>query len=276
MNHRKTVDIGELSRLYSQEGQPIEVLARYFGCSATTIRRRLQEAGVQIRLRGPKPVYRSTSTDPVWSANIAYVVGILATDGNLSRDGRHITITSKDKQLLETVCACLGLAIKITRAANGQGTLYHRLEWSDTRFYKWLSATGLSPAKSLSLGHVDVPDEYFLDFVRGCIDGDGSILVYTDRYHKHKGYVYTRLRVTLASASCAFLTWMQASIQRMIGIRGSLSAMNRDQRAALWVLKYAKQESLQLLNWIYPTPDVPCLARKRHKANRFLLNQASP
>ena len=67
--------------------------------------------------------------------------------------------------------------------------------WYDRSLYEWLFEIGLTPAKSLTLRPVSVPDEYFADFFRGCIDGDGTILIYTDRYHARKceRYVYERL-----------------------------------------------------------------------------------
>jgi hypothetical protein len=60
--------------------------------------------------------------------------------------------------------------------------------------YDALLTIGLTPAKSLTLGPLAIPDDYFPDFFRGCIDGDGSVLVYTDRYHaaKNERYVYRR------------------------------------------------------------------------------------
>ena len=48
-----------------------------------------------------------------WSTELAYIVGLLATDGNLSSDGRHINFTSKDVQLLKTFKKCLKLKNKI-------------------------------------------------------------------------------------------------------------------------------------------------------------------
>ena len=38
----------------------------------------------------------------VWTPQLAYAVGLLVTDGNLSPDGRHICMRSSDKNLLET------------------------------------------------------------------------------------------------------------------------------------------------------------------------------
>ena len=36
-----------------------------------------------------------------WSANFAYAIGLLTTDGNLSKDKRHISLTSKDLEQIE-------------------------------------------------------------------------------------------------------------------------------------------------------------------------------
>ena len=49
--------------------------------------------------RGPKPK-KKISTN--WSAELAYAVGLIATDGCLSKDKRHIDFTSKDKELIKT------------------------------------------------------------------------------------------------------------------------------------------------------------------------------
>jgi len=48
----------------------------------------------------------------------------------------------------------------------------------------------------------------------GCLDSDGSVLVYTDAYHaaRRPQYVYERLYVSLVSASRRFLDWIKASI----------------------------------------------------------------
>ncbi|MFZ3020148.1 MAG: hypothetical protein WA051_01335 [Minisyncoccia bacterium] len=44
-------------------------------------------------LRGPKP---KGKVNVRWSANFAYAIGLLVTDGNLSPDGRHISFVSRD------------------------------------------------------------------------------------------------------------------------------------------------------------------------------------
>ena len=49
---RPPVPAGELRRLYEEERWTLQELARAFGCSLRTVRRWLDEAGVQVRARG--------------------------------------------------------------------------------------------------------------------------------------------------------------------------------------------------------------------------------
>ena len=54
-----------------------------------------------------------------WSPEFAYAIGLLVTDGSLSKDGRHINFSSKDLDLIETFMACLQLKNKISRKGSG-------------------------------------------------------------------------------------------------------------------------------------------------------------
>lgn len=270
MNLRRTIEADELKRLYLDERLTIEEIAEHFNCSPTTISRRLDELNIPKRPPGPDLNRDEFSCE--WSADLAYVIGLIATDGNLSKDGRHMTLVSIDYDLLDTVRDCLNIDNEITINKSGYGSSY-RLQWGNRLFYDWLLGIGLMPAKSLTLGALNVPGEYFADFVRGCIDGDGSINVYTDDYNafKNEKYVYTRLDVSLASASLPFVEWIQSTVERHIGVDGGVFQKKvRLGYAPAYVLKYPKGDALQLLKWTYYTPDVPCLARKREKAEPFL------
>ena len=276
-----TLDPELLRHLYLEEQLSTAAISSELACSATTVLRRLHRLNIAVRPRGPNPKRRShelarRTSLREWSAQLAYAVGLLATDGNLSSDGRHLAIPSKDKALLETVKSCLGLGNTITLQTTGRAV--HRLQWGDREFYDWLLCIGLTPAKSLTLGPLAVPDEYFADFLRGCIDGDGSITTYIDRYNTFKKpeYVYTRLYVCLVSGSFRFVEWLRATVQRLTGLSGDLTARRLPMRNASWRLRYAKAESLALLPWLYYSPDVPCLARKRAVAASFLVRRTAP
>jgi hypothetical protein len=264
----------ELRQLYCDEHLTHEEIAVLKRCSATTIRRRLDELGIESRTRGPEPGNRTDFRlkNPGWTAALAYAVGLIATDGNLSSDGRHLCLRSKDYDLLESVKQCLGIENRIT---TNQRLLskYYSLQWSDRSFYTWLETIGLMPAKSLVLGKLSVPDAFFPDFLRGVIDGDGCIRVYKDRWNTFKNpeYIYDRVYVTIASASYPFLEWIQIVTIRLCGLKGAIIAHKRmPGHSQLWELKFAKKESLVLFRWIYYAPDVPALARKRELAELAL------
>jgi len=228
-NLRSAITGAELTEFYATQRLTIEEIAAKFGVAATTIARRFKDLGIRARRRGPLPgMQRGDSFEGgfEWRADLAYVVGLITTDGCLSRDGRHLTITSKDVDLLETARRCLGITARITQTTNPRPC--YRLQWSDILFYRWLTDIGLMPAKSLRLGPLAIPDEWFRDFLRGCIDGDGSILTYTDRYNASKSpkYIYTRVYVSLVSASPPFIEWLRASVQRLHQLSGMSACAN--------------------------------------------------
>lgn len=211
-----------------------------------------------------------------WTPELAYAVGLIATDGNLSIDGRHIDFTSKDKGLVESFRECLRLNNKIGRKSSGScSKKYYRIQFGNVVFYRWLQKIGLTPHKSKTIGSLNVPNEYFVDFLRGHLDGDGSVWSYEDRWNTFKNpeYVYIRLWTRFISASKFHIQWLRENITRLIGIKGHVwerEPSRLDQTTSEWELKFAKKDSLKLLSWIYYHPNVPCLKRKRKIAEKFI------
>lgn len=278
MDSRRRIAEVDIKDLYVAQGRTMAELARHFAVSSTTMSRRFRDLGIQARRRGPVPA-RTTFTAAIeWTPELAYAVGLIATDGNLSRKPGRVSIVSNDIDLLEMVRGHLNITAPITRHTGGYGHRCHHLIWSDRYFYDGLLGIGLIPAKSLTLGPLTVPDRYFADFLRGCIDGDGSIVTYLDRYNtfKHPTYVYTRLFVSIVSASPRFVEWLRASVRRLLNVTGSLMVGRSPGKRTVWRLRYAKRESLAVLRWIYYAPDVPCLRRKYDIAVSFLRPPEAP
>jgi len=211
----------------------------------------------------------------MWSAEIAYVVGLITTDGSLSKDKRHIDYTSSDLQLLRTFKTCLSLNNKIcikysSRKYNKKS--YH-IQFGNVEFYNWLLKIGLMPDKTHRLKEVDVPKLYFKDFLRGFLDGDGSIFRYTDKYmsYKNKHYTYQRIYTTFYSASRKNLLWIRSNLSQELDIRGALNSWQKEKKyLPFWSLRFAKNDSIKLLRWLYYKPCLPCLIRKRLIAESVL------
>lgn len=123
-----------------------------------------------------------------WTPELAYAIGLITTDGSLSKDGRHIIFTSSDLGLLKTFRKCLNLNNRITSnppSSVSQKQSY-KIQFGDVQFYRWLTKIGLFPNKTYTLGKIRVLNKYFKDFLRGWLDGDGSIYTYIDRYLTYK------------------------------------------------------------------------------------------
>ena len=48
-----------------------------------------------------------------WTGGLAYIIGLITSDGCLSKDGRHIDFTSKDLDQIQNFTKILGLNNKI-------------------------------------------------------------------------------------------------------------------------------------------------------------------
>lgn len=214
-------------------------------------------------LRGIKP---QGMVSTKWSPSLAYAVGLIATDGYLSLDGRHIDFTSKDLQLAELFRMCLGIEhIKIGYKTNGSsGARCPRVQFGDIHFYRWLEGIGLTTKKSLTIKEVRVPRKFFLDFVRGCFDGDGTIYSFWDTRWANSYMFY----IAFASGSRDFLLWMQKKLQLEAGVKGHISA-----GGGIFQLRYAKQESILLFRQMFYAPCLPYLKRKFDKAQKIFQQQ---
>lgn len=209
--------------------------------------------------RGPKP---SGKVKIKWSPDLAYAIGLLASDGCLSPSGRHIVFTSTDRDQLENYMKALDIDVHIGKVDNqGKGAL--RVQFGDVLFYQFLLSIGLMPNKSKIIGKVAVPDEYFFDFLRGSFDGDGCTYSYWDKRWRSSFMFYT----TFVSASRGHIDWLQSTIQRLLGVRGHIT---ESKGRSLCQLKYAKEESLQLLRCLYRRKKCLFLRRKRLKIDKML------
>jgi intein/homing endonuclease len=168
-----------------------------------------------------------------WSPDLAYIVGLITSDGCLSKDGRHIEFVSKDIDLIFTFKSILKLKAKIGLKASGYtGKKCPRLQFGDIVLYEWLKLIGLMPGKSKIIKSLKIPKKYFFDFLRGLFDGDGCFYSYWDKRWKSSFMFY----VDFCSASKKFLKWLQKSLFDYLKIKGDLKT-----GVNVWNLRFAKR-----------------------------------
>ncbi len=210
--------------------------------------------------RGPKP---KAIISTKWTSGLAYAIGLLATDGYLSKDGLLVDLTSKDKEQLMNFSKCVGFNFKIGEKINGKGNKNLRIQFKNRIFYDFLLSIGLSPKKSLTISKVKVPDKYFFDFLRGCFDGDGSFYSYWDKRWCSSYMFY----LEFTSGSIEYINWLREELRKRLGVKGHIT---HSKLGNTHNLKYAKKESLEVIKNMYYNPKVVCLSRKKEKIKKVL------
>ena len=183
---------------------------------------------------GPKPRRKEV----VWSAELAYGIGLMASDGCLLSDGRHLAFVSKDLEQVENVRKCFGVIAKIHQKRSGRkekSPHYYHLQWGDKTLYTFFLSIGLTPRKSLTIGALKIPDKYFFDFLRGSCDGDGCFYSYFDSRWKNSFMFY----LTFSSASLEHIIWLQTTIQRLCFAKGHMTRTGKAPKTPMFNLKYA-------------------------------------
>lgn len=210
--------------------------------------------------RGSKPKERKPF---VWSREVAYAIGLLASDGSLSKDGRHMDFTSKDKEQVENLIVCLGLTNTIGKKRSSAGNESYRVQFGDVTFYNFLISIGLTPAKSRTIGAICIPRVYFFDFLRGSFDGDGTFYSYWDKRWRSSHMFY----IEFISASLKHIEWLRSEVATQTGFVGHCT---HAKNSKVFQLKYAKKEALVIIKKMYYTPHVVCLSRKKVKIQKAL------
>lgn len=126
---------------------------------------------------------------------------------------------------------------------------------SDKHFRAFLERIGLTSVKSKILDPLQVPDEVFSDFLRGCLDGDGTWFIKREWNGR-----YQYLRVELCSASLRFLEWCRDTVMRLTGLQGGVYVTSSKQA---YNLVYSGRKAIALGQWLYYSPGVLALTRKR-------------
>lgn len=144
-----------------------------------------------------------------WSNEMAYVLGLIVTDGNVnySKSATNteylqggLTFCQKDIELVKKFSQLIGFDSEIEYRKErfdektAAGALYC-IHINSNDLLVQLEKLGITPKKSMSVKFPDMPKEYLRHFIRGCWDGDGTV------YIENNG----RIRASFISGSKSFI-----------------------------------------------------------------------
>lgn len=193
----------------------------------------------------------------VWTPAMAYVLGLWWTDGcmRIKRNtGAHeIEIAGNDRDHLEQIARIIGGNFQLRNVASDSAC--YKIIFCSKQMYRDIETLGGTPRKSRSIGFPAVPAELLPHFVRGVVDGDGTLSWNGDRPI-----------LQVYSGSPLFLNSLIASIERGTGIPAPKPQANRRN----WTVKWSTVRAKCLAAWLYMDNSGLALARKAAIAGQFI------
>jgi hypothetical protein len=209
-----------------------------------------------------------------------YLLGVFLTDGCMKKD--RVCLSSKDKEWLEDIKNLICPSLPIVK----DGKNCYRIAIYNKEIRQWLTNNKCIPNKSLILEFPNIPEQYLPDFIRGCIDGDGSISHKQYKRYRNKNgkpYLFYSTHYTLTSASKAFINEFDKILQSknidhsIITSKPGTKKSIIDGRQilhknTLYQITGGHRSAFHFLNWIYYPDHQISLKRKRDLANEIIFH----
>jgi hypothetical protein len=193
----------------------------------------------------------------VWSAEMAYILGYWWADGCMrvkKNTGAHeIEIASNDVDHLRAMAKVIGGNHWFRKVSSACET--YSLTFCSKDMYNDLLALGGTPRKSRTIGFPEMPTELVPHFVRGVIDGDGTLSWNGDRPV-----------LQIYSGSQQFLHELVRAVEVQTGIPAPNVTANRDN----WYVKWSTVRAKCLSAWLYVDNKGLMLERKVAIARQFI------
>lgn len=186
-----------------------------------------------------------------WTPEMAYVLGYWWADGCMylkpCTTAHEVRFASNDREHLETVAQVVGAKYDIRKVSVTANT--YVVSFCSKEMFRDLEALGGSPHKSRTIGFPPVPSELLPHFVRGVVDGDGTV-----------SWNAGKPIVQIYSGSQAFLEALAVAVERGTGIPAPNLSKNREN----WYIKWSTMRAKCLVAWLYF--DHPGIAMERKAA----------
>jgi hypothetical protein len=209
-----------------------------------------------------------------------YLLGAFITDGNVyfgKRKNAKVSISSKDKDWLQSInkLICEDDLVKTRKSG------VHVLNIYCVEIAEILLKNGCHPNKSLTVRLPRVPKKYMRDFLRGCMDGDGSVsLPIKTIKRKYGTYRYAIPTCYLCSASKVFLERIGEYLNAS-GFKHYFITLNPKERKIrgttiknsrpMYRLLFNNNDCQKFLSWIYYPGNKISMPRKTRITNDILV-----
>ncbi|WP_456276530.1 hypothetical protein [Bacillus sp. AK128] len=205
-----------------------------------------------------------------WTKEIAYLLGIIATDGTLRKNRKQFKISSYSKEfidnLIEIISGITGrthYANHLTPKFNGKIFDHYQVQFTSYPLYDFCLAVGITSNKTYIMNEINIPNVFFSDFLRGTLDGDGNYNVVKDGQKR-------KVKVRLYSGSKSFLTWINRKCIEVYNLHGGKIYQSTNELGSKYILVFQSEfDSYTILKKIYEDASYSFI-EKRKEVEFFL------
>jgi hypothetical protein len=203
-----------------------------------------------------------------------YLLGLWMTDGNIADQNTHpnnfhLGLVDRDHMVKIRDLLCPNKPL-YERKRKGGKTFYH-LSMNNEACVNWLQSYGCVPRKTYTLTiRRKIPDEFLADFIRGLIDGDGSISA-------------KQSRVYLCSASLKFMKQMLKLMNNKMSITSEaiprvskIAYTHGGKKGNQYRITIHGRKAQEFLNWIYYPDHTISMRRKNESAIELMAKSIKP
>lgn len=176
---------------YTQEGWTYKQIGQLYGAKPDTISKYMREWGYHSKTN--QTVNRTLIEnffETIDSSDKAYFLGLMLADGSVVLDKKRspmigLTLVEDDANVLNYFKQILksGSSFYVDKRSNREKACL-TLSFRSQKMADDLSKYGIVPNKTYITKKIIIPDKYRLDYLRGFIDGDGSVYIEkTGRFH---------------------------------------------------------------------------------------------
>lgn len=255
---------------YVNQNMGMRKAGSVFGYSDKIVKKILIEYDIPVKGQGGSSRQRYFLNEKYFnpnnqSHNSAYILGMLASDGNVSKEKNciYIELQREDKEILEKINNEIQNDREVKDYETGRGYKNSKLYFFSQKVKDDLSLYNIVPNKTYTNKDFlqNIKKEYYIDFIRGFFDGDGSI--YWDN---------GTIKWQLSSTSKQTLDHIQ-QILLDYGINSSFQIQSNNNDVITWRLYfYGLENNKKLYNLFYSNINTLFMQRKFNKYNDLFKN----
>lgn len=257
--------------LYLKEKKSLGDIAKLYSVSRTAIYKKLNvyglrqrsksEARLEAQKQGKLPQQFFDINEGFfakWSPEMAYVLGLIVTDGCISEAGT-VSLSMNDLELLKKVKEVIRSEHNITPSKHQSGL--YCFSFTREKLARDLNKLGVVPRKSLIVEFPDVPREHLPDFIRGVFDGDGSVY-FEPRSPKYP--VRSKLRSKFVSSSKQFIEGLHMALESL-GMPKRKIYQQKTKNAWSYSFVFCHKDNMRLFEILYKNVENGLFLGRKYK-----------